>query len=101
MDILSSLYINGTTLEVYNDHVNTNDVTAGVDNNYNNYNIDNTAYEDGTNNKGWHQRQSKQKKGARYPPTPNTNNPLKNYEQETMDNKSVDETPGMGASEET
>ena len=41
------------------------------------------------------------KKGARYPPTPNTNNPLKNYEQETMDNKSVDETPGMGSAEET
>ena len=42
--------INRSTLEVYNDDVNTDDVTAGVDNNYNNYNNNNTAYEDGSNN---------------------------------------------------
>ena len=36
--------INGGTLEVYNDDVNTYDVTAWVDNNYNNYNSNNTAY---------------------------------------------------------
>ena len=35
---------NGSTLEVYNGGVNTHDVTAGVDKNYNNYNGSNEAY---------------------------------------------------------
>ena len=42
---------NDITLEVYNYYVNTHNVTAGVDNNYNNYNIKETAYEDGANKK--------------------------------------------------
>ena len=42
---------NGRTLEVCNDDVNTNDSTSGVDNNYNNYNSNNTTYEGGTNKK--------------------------------------------------
>ena len=42
---------NGSTFEVYIDDVNTNDVTTGVDNNYNNYNSNGTAYEYDTNNK--------------------------------------------------
>ena len=43
--------INRSTLEVYNYGVNKNDVTAGVDNNYKNYNNNATSFEDGANNK--------------------------------------------------
>ena len=43
--------INWSTLEVYYYEVNTHDITVGVDNNYNNYNINDVAYSDGTNNK--------------------------------------------------
>ena len=38
-----------STLEVYDNDVNTHDVTAGVDKNYNNYNSNDEAYEDGAN----------------------------------------------------
>ena len=41
---------NGSTSEVYNDYVNTDKVTEGLDNNYNDYNINDTAYEDSANN---------------------------------------------------
>lgn len=41
---------NGSTLEVYNDDFSTHDLTVEVDNNYNNYNSNNTAYKDSTNN---------------------------------------------------
>ena len=37
--------IKGRSLEVYNNDVNTHDVTTGVDNKYNNYNSNETPYE--------------------------------------------------------
>ena len=42
---------NGRTLEVCNDDVNTHYFVTGVDNNHNNYNINNADYEDCSNNK--------------------------------------------------
>ena len=42
---------NRSTLELYNNDVNTHDVTAGVDNNHNKYNINNIYDEDGANDK--------------------------------------------------
>ena len=41
---------NRSTFGACNDNVSTHDVTAGVDNNYNNYNSNDAAYEDGANN---------------------------------------------------
>ena len=41
---------NGKTLEVYEYDSNTHAVTTGLDNNYNKYNSNNVAYEDGANN---------------------------------------------------
>ena len=40
---------NGSILEIYDNEVNTNYVTTGVDNNYNSYNSNDTACEDITN----------------------------------------------------
>ena len=40
-----------STLEVYDDDVNTHDVTTGVDNNYNNNNNNDAVYEDDANSR--------------------------------------------------
>ena len=37
-------YIYRSTLKLYGDDINTNEITTGVYENYNNYNINNTAY---------------------------------------------------------
>ena len=99
---------NGSTLEVYNDYLNTHDVTTGVDNNHNNYNSNDTAYKYGTNNKEEGKTyedgsgaNTTHKDGARYTYTPATDNPPDNYEHDTMDKNAVYEILGMGATEET
>ena len=72
----------GSTLEVYNYYLNTHDVTTGVYNNHNNYNSNNAAYEDATNNKEDGKTyedgagsNTTHKYGARYTHTPATDNP--------------------------
>ena len=55
-----------------------------MDKKYNNYVINNAAYEG----------------GFKYPSTPPTENPPDNYKQETADNNAVYEIPVMGATEE-
>ena len=42
---------NGSSLEVYKNDSNAHDVTAGVDNKYDNYNSNNADYGNGTNDK--------------------------------------------------
>ena len=71
---------NGSTLEVYDDDVNTHDIIAGVDNNYNDNNNNYTAYEDGVNEvdgttyeDGFGTNVTNEER-AIYPPTPTTNN---------------------------
>ena len=80
----------GSTLEVYNNDVNTNDITAIVDNNYNDNNNNDTAYEDGANEvdgttyKDGSGTNVTHEERAIYPPTPTTNNPPENNEPNDM-----------------
>ena len=73
---------NMITLEVYDNDVNKHDVIAGVDNKYNNYNSNNEAYKDGTNDKedsaiyeDGKGINNTHEDGVRYTPTPVTENP--------------------------
>ena len=78
-----------------------------MNNNYNNYNSNGSAYEERSNNK---EEESTYEYGAgtnttheyctNYPPTPATDNTPSNYEQKTTYNDAVDKIPGMGAAEE-
>ena len=79
-----------------------------MDNNYNNYNGNNTAYEDGANDeedgktyKYGAAAKANYECGARYTPTPVNDNTPENYEHETININALDKTPGMGAAEET
>ena len=79
-----------------------------MDNNYDNYNINNTAYEDGANDKeddatyeDGSSTKATHEYSVRYPLTLSTKNLLYNYEQDTIDNNVVYETPVMGAAEGT
>ena len=99
---------NRSTLELYINGVNTHDVTIGPDNNYNNFNSNDLAYEDVYNNKEYSAiyedgpgANTNYEYGIRYLATPANDNPPANYEPYTMDNKTVDKIPEMGATEET
>ena len=70
-----------STLEVYDDDVNTHDVTTGVDNNYNNNNNNDAVYEDdandeedGTNYEYGSYIDVTHEYITNYPPTTNTEN---------------------------
>ena len=98
---------NSIALELYDDDVNSHDATPWVDNNYNNYNINNASYEDGANDKEDGETyedgagaKSTHEDVSRYSPTPDIDDPPVNYGQETMYNNDLDNTLVMGASED-
>ena len=79
-----------------------------MDNNYNHYKNNKSAYEEGTNEEYWSTYEDGVNANAThedvsgYPPTPATNNlPENNESNKTMDNNAKDKIPGMKAAEET
>ena len=88
---------NGITLEVYNNDVNTHYIITRVDNNYNNYNSNDTSYEDGTNNK---EDVPTYEDGAGVNTTHEgvtncSEKPPVSYDHETINNNAVYEIPGI------